>query len=426
MKWLLKSILVGVLGNQVRRLRKLKNFKIIGVVGSIGKTSTKLAIAKILGSEKRVLYQEGNYNDIVSVPLVFFGQKMPSLWNIWQWLKIILQNEVRVYLKYPYDFVVVELGTDAPGQIAKFRKYLRLDIAVITAVASEHMEFFRNIEAVAEEEWSVSFYSKLILANRDLCQIVPENIDNKKIIFYGKEFGSVYKIENVEKKENKFDFDISYEGKKIIGLSQEALSEVQLYSTCAAVIIAKQFKVSDEKIIESVFGIKSFSGRMQRLKGIKGSIIIDDTYNASPSSVKMALDALYNQQGGQRIAILGMMNELGDTSEEEHKKIGRYCNPKFLDLVVTIGKDANQFLAPEARKNGCEVYQAKNSVDAGNFVKDKILPAQAGKEGTVILAKGSQNGVFAEEALKPMLAQKTDFSKLVRQDEYWMKRKIDF
>lgn len=416
MKSVLKNVLVSVLGSQVRRLRERNKFKIIGVVGSIGKTSTKLAIAKMLESDKRVRYQEGNYNEIISVPLVFFGHKMPELWNIFEWLKIFITNEIQIYFNYPFDLVVVELGTDAPGQISEFRKYLHLDIAVVTAIAPEHMEFFENLQEVAEEEWSVSFFSDLIFANRDLCSIVPDNIDNKKIVFYGKDFAS-YKIENILKNEKGFSFDISHEGKKIISVSYDGLSEVQLYSVCVAVALAETLKIPEEKIKKSIKEIKSFSGRMQKLKGFKNSVIIDDTYNASPKAVQMALDTLYAHPGIQRIAILGMMNELGDLSEEEHKKIGKYCDPKLLDLVVTVGKDANAFLAPAARENGCMVYKAKNAIDAGRFVKDEI----AG--GAVILVKGSQNGVFTEEAIKPLLKSKSDFSKLVRQDKYWMDKK---
>ena len=391
MKSVLKNILVKILGWQVRRLRNKNNFKIIGVVGSIGKTSTKLAISKVLESDKKVRYQEGNYNEIISVPLVFFGHQMPNLWNIWQWLVILIKNEFQIFGEFPFDFVVVELGTDAPGQISQFRKYLHLDIAVLTAIAPEHMEFFGNIQNVAEEEWSVRYFSDLVFVNRDLCKILPEDFDHDKIIFYGKEFDSNYKC--------------------------NVISPVQLYSINIAIILAKNFGVSEEKIKKSVSEIKSFSGRMQKLKGIKNSTIIDDTYNASPDAVKMALDALYAFETPQRIAILGMMNELGAISEAEHKKIGAYCNPKFLDLVVTVGKDANLFLAPMARQNGCQVYEAKNAIDAGNFVAEKV------KEGAVILAKGSQNGVFTEESLKPLLADKSDFSKLVRQDKYWMNKK---
>lgn len=417
MKSFVKNILVVVLGWQVRQLRRKNKFKVIGVVGSIGKTSTKLAVAKILSAEKRVRYQEGNYNEIISVPLVFFGHKMPELWNIFAWLKIILQNEIQIYSDYHFDFVVIELGTDAPGQISEFRKYLHLDMAVITAIAPEHMEFFGNIQNVAEEEWSISYFSDLVFANRDLCQIIPENTDHKKIIFYGKDFGSVYKIENILRIRDGFSFDISYEGNKIISASYPALSEVQLYSICAAVSVANKLKIPEEKIKKTISKIQSFSGRMQKLRGIKNSLIIDDTYNASPDAVKMALDTLYAQDATQRIAVLGMMNELGNLSEAEHKKIGKYCNPKFLNLVVTVGKDANTFLAEEAEKNGCKIYRSKNSFDAGKFVKDRI------KKGAVILAKGSQNGVFTEEALKPLIKNRTDFSKLVRQDDYWMKKK---
>jgi UDP-N-acetylmuramoyl-tripeptide--D-alanyl-D-alanine ligase len=389
----------------------------VAVVGSIGKTSTKLAIAKVLASGKRVRYQEGNYNEIISVPLVFFGHEMPAIWNVLAWLKIIFQNEFQIWLSFPFDIVVLELGTDAPGQISEFRKYLHLDFAVVTAIAPEHMEFFKTIEAVAEEEWSVGYFSDVVFANKDLCKIFPDNLSRRKTVFYGKDFGSVFKIENVSKSEKGFSFGISYEGTNLMNLVYPAVSEVQLYSLCAAVAVGRSFKIPAEKIKESINTVQSFSGRMQKLKGIKKSLIIDDTYNASPDAVKLALDALYSQRVEQRIAILGMMNELGETSEIEHRKIGKYCNPLFLDLVVTVGKDANLFMAPEARKSGCQVYEAKDSTDAGLFVREKI------KEGAAVLAKGSQNGVFTEEALKPILADKSDFSKLVRQDEAWMKKK---
>lgn len=394
MKSFLKKALVRVLGWQVRRLRRKHNFKIIGVVGSIGKTSTKLAIAKVLESDKKVRYQEGNYNDIVSVPLVIFGEKMPPLWNVLEWAKILMKNEIQIFSNFPFDIVVVELGTDGPGQISQFRKYLHLDVAVLTAIAPEHMEFFESLEAVAEEEWSVRFFSDQVLANRDLCQILPKDLDRNQVAFYGK------------------DIDPEYEF--------EASFVTQVYCASAAVVVAKIFGIPDEKIKRSVAQIKSFSGRMQLLRGIKNSTIIDDTYNASPHAVKLALETLYSFDAPQRIAILGMMNELGKTSPEEHRKVGHLCNPKFLDWVVTIGKDANNFLVPEARAAGCQVYEAKNAADAGEYVAQRV------KDGAAILAKGSQNGVFAEEALKPLLADKSDFSKLVRQDRDWLKKKIDF
>ncbi len=417
MKKIIKNILVAILGWQVRRLRNKNNFKIIGVVGSIGKTSTKLAIAKMLEGQRKTRYQEGNYNDIVSVPLVIFGHEMPQLWNIFSWIKIIFQNELQIFGKFPFEFLVLELGTDKPGDIPEFRKYLHLDIAVITAVTPEHMEFFETIEKVAEEEWNVNFWSDIVFANKDLCQFIPETVDHKKIVFYGKDFGSLYKIENIQKNNDGFNFEISFKGGKVAELSLRALSEVEIYSTCASLALAKYLMLSIEGAKAALEKNQAFSGRMQKLKGIKNSTIIDDTYNASPESMKIAISALYAQEANQRIAILGMMNELGKTSKIEHEKVGKLCDPKLLDLVVTIGKGANEYLAKVAEENGCNVYRSKNAKEAGDFVKDKI------KEGAVILAKGSQNGVFAEEALKPLLANPSDSSRLVRQSAEWIEKK---
>jgi UDP-N-acetylmuramoyl-tripeptide--D-alanyl-D-alanine ligase len=149
------------------------------------------------------------------------------------------------------------------------------------------------------------------------------------------------------------------------------------------------------------------------LPGIKNSTLIDDTYNASPVAAKAALDVLYAGQAPQRIAILGSMNELGGYSPEAHREVGDYCDPSKLNLVVTIGKDANQYLAPAAAVRGCQVATFINPYKAGNYVGEQL------QEGAVVLAKGSQNRVFAEEALKVLLANAGDADKLVRQSPYW-------
>jgi UDP-N-acetylmuramoyl-tripeptide--D-alanyl-D-alanine ligase len=417
MKSLFKKIIISILWGQVVRLNKKNNFKIIAVVGSIGKTSTKIAIAKALSSSFRVRFQEGNYNDIISIPLVFFGKKMPNLLNIFEWISIIIKNELQIINKFEYDFVVLEIGTDAPGQIDIFRKYLNVDVAVVTAITEEHMEFFEDLNDVALEEWSISYFSKIIYANKDLCKIIPPNIDRKKIIYYGKDYGSEYKIQNIFRNGVIFDFEINHNGKIIANLKHEALSEVELYSITLAYIISKKFNISDDLIKKTFSKLKAFKGRMQKLHGIKDSIIIDDSYNSSPDSTRIALDALYAFPQKQKIAVLGMMNELGNKSNKYHEDIGSYCKPGLLDMVITIGEDANKYLAPSAKSKGCRVYEAKNSHDAGLYLKDII------KEDCAVLVKGSQNGVFAEEAIKPILKNKLDVDKLVRQEEAWIIKK---
>jgi UDP-N-acetylmuramoyl-tripeptide--D-alanyl-D-alanine ligase len=170
-------------------------------------------------------------------------------------------------------------------------------------------------------------------------------------------------------------------------------------------------------IVDGLAHIKPFAGRMQILDGIHGSILIDDTYNASPPAVEAALDVFYATKTSQRIAILGSMNQLGDYSPEAHREVGAYCDAQKLDLVVTIGSDAEKYLAPAAQKAGCEVKSFSSPYQAGEFVRSQL------KEGGMVLAEGSQDGVYAEESLKALLKDPKDQARLVRQSARWMKIK---
>jgi UDP-N-acetylmuramoyl-tripeptide--D-alanyl-D-alanine ligase len=185
----------------------------------------------------------------------------------------------------------------------------------------------------------------------------------------------------------------------------------------SAIAAADMLSVPHHHIVQAIESLQPFSGRMQILPGIKRSTLIDDTYNATPAATEAALQVLNEAKSSQRIAILGSMNELGDYAVEAHKSIGASLDPKKLSLVVTIGVLARDYIAPAAQENGCDVHSFLNPQKAGEFVKGKL------EEKAVVLCKGSQNGVFSEEALKPLLADKVDQTKLVRQSEYWMKRK---
>ncbi len=153
------------------------------------------------------------------------------------------------------------------------------------------------------------------------------------------------------------------------------------------------------------------------IAGKKQSLIIDDTYNASPEAVIAALDTLYELPAKQKIALMGQMNELGKHSRTLHEEVGKHCDPKHLDLVVTLGRDANTYLAAAAEKRGCKVMRCPSPYHAADVIRPLL------KKDTVILAKGSQNGVYAEEAVKALLADHRDVKKLVRQSRQWLKVK---
>jgi UDP-N-acetylmuramoyl-tripeptide--D-alanyl-D-alanine ligase len=404
-----------ILESQVRRLRAKHKFQLVAVAGSIGKTSTKLAIAHSLEPSRRVMYQTGNYNDRVTVPLVIFGQKLPSLMNIFAWTRIFLLNERTIRLPYYYDVVVVELGVDAPRQMKDFA-YLEPDLSVVTAVTPEHMETFMTLDNVAAEELLVCDFSKKVLVNAD--DTFPKYLEGRGVLTYGQDGQNTYRATN-------------YASKGLAGAEVELELAAEPAFTAQAQILGKQgvkillaaaaagqlLGLNDDELQKGLKEVKPFAGRMQILPGIKNSTIIDDTYNASPATVIAALDVLYASEAPQRIAILGNMNELGDYSQKAHEEVGEYCDPTRLNLVVTIGPDAEKYLVPVAAARGCTVKAFGSPYDAGAYVQEQL------QDGAIILAEGSQNKVFAEESLKPLLADKADESRLVRQSPNWLRTK---
>jgi len=410
-----RNLVCSVLEWQVRQLRARHHFKVVAVAGSVGKTTTKLAIADLLaGSGLRVRFQSGNYNDRVTVPLVFFGLKEPSLYNVVAWLKVFGVTQSEIAMPYPYDVVVVELGTDGPGQLEQFA-YLKPNVTVVTAVSPEHMEYFGTLDAVAAEELQVFDFSKQVLVNAD--DIAGEYLA-------GREFAD-YSLVSAQARYGAVITHKSLEGQTLEvrlpkgGFSAQLrhIGEQGAKAVLAAISVADMLEVPKKAIAGSVDTLKPFAGRMQLLEGIRDSKLIDDTYNASPIATTAALDVLYAARTKQRIAILGSMNELGDYTKAAHEEAGAYCDPKKLTAVVTIGQDAKKWLAPAARARGCTVHSFMSPYDAGMYVSRKL------EKGAVILAKGSQNGVFAEEALKVLLADPEDTQKLVRQSNYWLKTK---
>jgi UDP-N-acetylmuramoyl-tripeptide--D-alanyl-D-alanine ligase len=411
-----RAFVCTVMEMQVRQLRRRHQFAVVAVVGSVGKTSTKLAIADLLGNSLRVRHQTGNYNDRVTVPLVFFGLAEPSLFNIMAWIRTFGVSQSEIALPYPYDVVVVELGTDGPGQMAEFA-YLKPDITVVTAVSPEHMEYFGTVDAVAAEELSVFEYSQRVVVNGD--DIAGEYLAGRKFAEYSLVSPQATYYAQAKAKSLQGQTLTVNLPKKQITADIHFLGMQGAKFALAAASVADMLAVKPMEIEKDLPTLQPFAGRMRVLPGVKGSLLIDDTYNASPLAVTAALDVLYSAKTTQRIAILGSMNELGAYTKEAHHEVGAYCDPKKLDVLVTIGHDAKKWLAPAAREQGCTVQSFLSPYEAGQYVSGKL------RKGAVVLAKGSQNGVFAEEALKPLLADPTDDAKLVRQSEYWLSRKAE-
>ena len=397
------------------RLRQKHELTVVAVAGSVGKTSTKLAVAKLLeGAGKKVRYQEGNYNDRVSVPLVFFGLDMPPLYSIMAWFRIFGEMDSAIANEYPYDTVVVELGTDGPGQLKDFA-YIRPDIALVTAVSPEHMEQFETLDAVALEELTVADFSSTLLVN--VADVPAEYLEDETYVRYSASSTAEYQV--VERTQSELGQQILHiqtpKGTLTIQTAYSGLQGASIVT--AAVAVADILGVQSVDIERAASGLRPFSGRLQILNGVNNTTIIDDTYNSSPLATRAALDVLYAAKAPQKIAILGDMNELGDTSIGAHEELGRYCQPEQLEVVVTIGVKSRDYLAPAAKSVGCAVQSFLSAKEAGEYVRSIVKP------DAIILAKGSQNGVFAEEAVKVLLRNPSDATKLVRQSVEWLAKK---
>jgi UDP-N-acetylmuramoyl-tripeptide--D-alanyl-D-alanine ligase len=184
-----------------------------------------------------------------------------------------------------------------------------------------------------------------------------------------------------------------------------------------AVAVGMLLGLTDQDIVSGLGLIRPVPGRMNVLRGIQGTTIIDDTYNSSPAAAAAALQTLYSfTDAPQRIAVLGDMRELGASSQVEHEKLGALCDPSLLDWVVLVGPECEKFLAPVAKSRGCQVHIASNAITAGEFVRSVT------RDGAVILAKGSQNTIFLEETVK-VLCDMSEDVQLVRQSPSWQKQK---
>lgn len=414
---MLKKIVLALMERKVKKYFEKHKPTLVVVTGSVGKTSTKMAIATVLAEKLRVRTEEGNHNMEVSVPPALLGVEFPdNVHSIGAWFAVLRAMDLRIKGPTDVDVIVQEIGSSAPGEVAYYSKYLTPDIAVVTAVSEEHMDHFLTLDGVAKEELAVAKYSKLTIINDDDIDMkFAAYAETTNVDTYGLNEHAEYRL--VMQPANPLEGRV---GKLIapewgeLPVSAQLVGDHALKAVAAAGCVATKLGLGSEQIAVGISKIRPSNGRMNILQGLDETTIIDDTYNSSPLAVQAALRTLYAIEAPQHIAILGSMNELGATSASLHELAGAFCDPTKLDWVVTIGDEAGKYLAPAAEREGCQVRAFRTPYQAAGFVHSVLKP------GTVVLAKGSQNGVFAEEAVKELLHATEDEEQLVRQSEYWL------
>lgn len=398
--------------------------KLIVVTGSVGKTSTKTAMATVLSRRYRVHMHEGNHNTPMSVPLAILNVPYPdNVRSFFQWRDAIKAAKARILAPTDVDIIIQELGADHPGDVAPFGAYIHPYMAVVTAVTPEHMEFFKTIDAVAHEELEAANFSQLALINRDdIDGRYAEYLTNANIDTYGTTAAAEYHFDQQD-----FSIEKGHTGTFVApelpsgtDVTINVLGEHNVRPVIAAAAIGLKFGLNAADIKAGLEAIRPIAGRMNLLRGLNGSMIIDDTYNSSPAAAVSAVQTFYSLDAPQRIAIMGSMNELGELSPAEHEKIGKLFHPDMVDWVITIGDDAEKYLASAAHAQGCQVKSFKNAVQAGAFAHSVL------EKDALVLVKGSQGDVYSEEAVKILLLDQNDAAQLVRQSPAWMAHKEEF
>lgn len=340
---------------------------VIAVAGSNGKTTTRHLIHTVLSSKLRGTQSPKSFNNHLGVPLTLLGASIND------------------------DFVVAEVGTNHPGEIDALGKLLQPDSAVITCIGKEHMEFFGDLQGVADEEAAITRHlppGAKVFIEADAWQWIKNTQT-----YSTKTRAIVY--ENDPKPES---FTKTNRAAQIFSISDTVTVDLPLIAphdrlnARAAVLVGQAMGVPDNLIKTALQTVKPMPGRLE-VKHFGPVTVIDDSYNANPDSTQAALDVLANfsiTKQGRRLAILGDMLELGAISETSHREIGstvlKMIDSDILHHAILIGP-AMASAADELAGTKTKAHVTHHTTtDQSNFdtITDSLQP------NDVVLVKGSR------------------------------------
>ncbi len=430
MKHAFKYLVIKILEWEAKILLKRHKPHIIAVAGSVGKTSTKDAIYTALTPFTTVWKSDKSLNSEFGIPLTILG--LPTAWNNpFKWMVTLCRGFFYAFMLKDYPkHLILEVGSDRPGDIDKVVQWLPVSVAVLTRFPETpvHVEFFKDGHAVNEEDKKILKAlpkDGVIVMNADDAEMtdVPSRYA-QKVISFGASHDATVRAEEIKVTYTTTDTSNTPTGMqcvaKVNGVSYPlsisgSLGNQQVYPLLAALAVVEALHFSIAEAIPVIVGHEAPKGRMRIIQGINGSTIIDDTYNSSPVAVEEALNSLAMLDvKGKKIAMLGDMLELGIYTEREHIRLGKKA-AGIVDTLITVGLRSQDFITGAvhagADKNNTHSYA--DGVSALNYAKKHLA------EGDVILIKGSQ-GMRLEKVVKSLMAE-PDRAKevLVRQDAEW-------
>ena len=354
-----------------RYLRAEWGGRVIGVTGSMGKTTTRTFTAQLLKGSFEVYESPASFNNQIGVPL--------SLFQVAQ----------------EHDIAVLELGMSHFGEIRRLADICRPDLAIITNVAPVHLEFFSNVDEIAQAKGE-------ILAGMSQAGILVFNADDPRVValassFFGDRIS--FSLEHEADVQildvrvvgpNRTEFSIR--SKWGISICQVPfLGRHLLYNTAAAVAAAVAFGVDQDRIEQAIPFLSPLPmrGRIQeiRIPNSQQITLWDDSYNSNPRAVEMVLESVAQSVGHSRcILVLGEMLELGQESEFWHRKVGMMAAQVEPRLLVAVGPGTRPVLkgAAEVGFLGNRMLHFDTSEDAGEYLSQFL------RNGDLLVVKGSR------------------------------------
>lgn len=432
MKSFLKKIVVWVLMLEARLTLARHRPHIVAITGTVGKTSTKDAIFCALSPFFSVRKSEKSYNSDFGIPLTILRLKNAA-GNPFLWIKNLFLGVLRIFFgKREPQWLVLEVGAGEPGDIKKFAQMLSPDIAVITRFAEVpvHVEFFTSPEAVTAEKTELARAVRksgvLVLGGDDpkVAQMKNAFPDLKRILYgtgaaaevRGSDYAVAYQGTGTGGFPLGLRFTVTVGGRSFPVLLKGVLGAHLTQSVLAAFAVARALNLDVGKVAEALTRLVLAPGRMRLIEGRSDSLVIDDSYNASPVAMKEALSTLGSLAvRGRKMAVLGTMAELGAFSAKEHLKIGALAARSSSELVV-VGESARE-IATGARQAGMPA--AKILFYKDNREAAVALPRTI-QAGDVVLVKGSQSARMERVVQSLMREPECAKELLVRQDDEWI------
>lgn len=358
---------VKAMGALAAYYRSRLHIPVIGVTGSVGKTSAKDMIAAALSGGLRVFKTPGNLNNQFGLPLAVFQ----------------IEEDAQA--------AVLEMGMNHFGEIRYLANIAKPDIGVITNIGVSHIEFLGSqqgiLKAKTEMLEGMDEHCRVYLCGDDPLLYEYSRTMKLPVRLYGFEERCDIRSVNWAQEGTTLWTDVRY-GEKNIHLETQTLGRHMIYSMLAAYGIGTQLGLSDEELRR---GIASFVPTAMRMNIYENGRwrVLDDSYNASPASMKAAIDVLCAQGTGRKVAILGDMFEMGFYSEKGHREVGAYVASHPVELLLTAGHDA-LYLAEEAGKRNpeLEIHSFENLEELQKKVFSLL------RSGDIILVKASRGMAF--------------------------------